>query len=330
MNQNKQTVHNRRSYAGAIFVAALLALPAAADTVTVYGEKLNGVIVTGYADGKLTYRQKGETVTVPITMVQQIELGGESEFNRAENLAAKGDKGMVAAYEQAVKKVKGTWRPALAKRRLAMAYANEFPVPVVANPNPKPKPAPAPTTRPTSQPASAPAKETPKDDEDAEPPIDLSAGALATVHHLLAACGEMPADPRQSAHWPDLDEEHQAQAVQQYERDMKHWNATYDVRGKTVTWTLPVASLTRERNRRVVLGLRGGGQITVRVTLSAAASAGEIPKFEDGDKARVTGTLREFVYTPGEKTIFTEVGAKLSVTIDEAYLGDKPPEEKKE
>jgi len=306
---------------GAIVLAACVAFPAAADMLIVNGEKMSNVVVTGYSDGKITYKRKGETITVDVTYVQQIEIGGDDELNHAEKLAAKGDKGMVAAYEVAVKKTKGPWHIALAKKRLVMAMAGDFPVLTRATmPKPTVKPPPAPASQPTSRP-----KPEPEPEPEIPPNLDAISRALATANNLFDTCREMPVDPRRSPNWPDMDEEHRAPLLRDYETEMKKWNAEHNVRGRMVSWTLHATKAGR-KDGRVVLTLQAGEEITVEATFSAAASETKLPDLKDGDnKVRVTGVLRDYQYKHGEKTIFMESGATLSVTLDEAYLGDKPP-----
>ena len=296
----------------AVFLAALLALPVAADTLTINGEKKRNVLVVGYADGKLTVKEKGKNVQIPIHTVQQMELGGEDELNRAEKLAAKGDKGMVAAYEIAARKARGNWRPALMRQRLEMAKNGAFPIPANAPPPPEPVPASQPKPAET-KPETKPEPETPKP----PPDVDPTTYALKSARNLLEACKSLPADPRQLPNWKDLDEDHRKQELQAYETAAKQWNTKYAVREKTVTWTLAVVSV-KQKNNIIAMELNDGEQIIVQATF--AETTQKLPKLREGSKISVTGTLRSFTYQAAEKTIFMSTPASLTATLDDAHF----------
>jgi hypothetical protein len=323
MIQKRQ--HGTVTAVGVMLLAALLAGSAAADTLTVNGVRMRNVLVTGYAANVLFVRQSGQTINIPIDTVQQMEIGGEDELNRAEALAAKGDKGMVAAYEAAAKKARGTWRPALVKKRLEMAQAGAFPIPVKKQappPPPKPEPKPQPKPAPKPEPKPEPAPE-PKPDEVVKlpPGADDTTRALASQRNLYEACKSLPTDPKQSVQWSHWEDAQRRQALQKYEDDTKKWNARYGVRGKPVTWTLTVTSVAK-RNGRIVVGARDGEQIVVDATFTEAFSQNP-PPFKAGEKIRVTGTLRNFIFKHGEKTIFIDDASHLSVFLSEATLADE-------
>lgn len=314
-----------------MLLATLPVLPAAADTLTVNGVKMRAVLVMNFAANNLVVKQQGRTLYIPIDTVQQIELGGEDELNRAETLAAKGDKGMVAAYETASKKARGTWKPALVKKRLEMAQAGQFPLPVKKQPppqppKPEPKPEPKPQPKPEPKPEPKPASK-PEGYVEVPPGTDETTRAMAGPRNLFEACRELPVDPRQASHWKNLDDKQRQQALREYEDGEKKWHARYAVRGKPVTWTLTVTS-AKKRGSRIVMEAREGEQIVIEVIFSETVSP-TLPQLRSGDKIRVTATLRSFTFKHGEKTIFIDDASHLDVFLNDARLADDDPPAKK-
>jgi len=161
-----------------------------------------------------------------------------------------------------------------------------------------------------------------------EPPPKVDPGnVLESPRNLFEACKEIPLDPRQKTNWSDLDEEHRTLAMKDYQDKTKQWHAKYAVQGKTVQWTITVKSI-RPRNKYVVIGFHDGDQIVGEATFSESASQA-LPKLTPGDKIRISGKLKSFVYKPGERSIFLDAASHLSITLDDARSLEAPPDAKK-
>ena len=148
-------------------------------------------------------------------------------------------------------------------------------------------------------------------------------GELGSIRNMLAACGPMPADPRHAGNWDNMGNGDQADAIKDYNRLLGQWDKDHAWRGRTVHWTLTLVGAEKPGDN-VLLSLSDGEQLTVQATLSAAASE-QTPRFHAGMSLRVGGTLKEYTYKAGDGSVFATNKPQLSVVIEDAYLGDKPP-----
>jgi hypothetical protein len=252
-------------------------------------------------------------------------------FTKAEQSMADGKyDAALAAYNALLPSAKG-WQKDLIQARAEQAqeYRTKPPSRPAASSKPAddarlthaaPKPAGDVATskpaRPTSLPATPPRPIGNK--TQTAPNTNEAGGDLATVDRMVETLRKRPRPPQERLGWQKLGEQERAEAVRQYEQEIKRWDENHEYRGRSVTWTAAFTAI-HKRDKQVIVELTSpaGYLITADLAEASFAAAGAL---KAGQTVEVKGTIDDYRIENESGGLFDAGAVRFGVAVVDATV----------
>jgi FKBP-type peptidyl-prolyl cis-trans isomerase 2 len=127
-----------------------------------------------------------------------------------------------------------------------------------------------------------------------------------------------PRHPQVRLNWQKMNDQERAEAVKQYEQDVKRWDENHDYRGRSVQWTLAVVAIHKNSQQTVVeMTSPAGYMITADLEDSAVAAAQAL---KPDQNVEVSGVIEDYRLENESGGLFDSGAMRFGVALKQATV----------